>query len=440
MPKKNAYFFTSPRFITRMIAVSSILALSLATGLLFIAPQLSVMIFALAGIALFIGNHTEERRIWESRTEKRVSGLQAQQETLARDVHRNSARIERLKQAVRDVEATQARTPRTFDAFGASGQTAKHTKSDMQSDPAPTLSPLRAKAQNTPSTSAKAQATHSPSPSVSKPIPVQMVANDRPQEGKYNDTLSDIVVKELMHHALKESDIDMFTQPILRLPEGEEKFYEVYGRIKARKDSYLPASRFLRFAREDGLMRRFDLLVLMHCLNSIKDRARHDSKRSFFMNIEPRSLKDREFMNALLSFLAKNRTMAPQLILELPQGAFQNRDHRSAKILNGLKALGCSFSIDHVQNFDFDVMDLHNAQVRFVKVRAGMMIHALSDHRKRTQILRLKRQMESNGIGVIVERIENGKMLDALAPYAVKYGQGYLFGQPHLHTSMREAA
>ncbi len=42
----------------------------------------------------------------------------------------------------------------------------------------------------------------------------------------------------------------------------------------------------------------------------------------------------------------------------------------------------------------------------------------------------LKRKLEGNGIGFIVERIENERDLKELLDYDINYGQGYLFARP----------
>lgn len=439
MANKRSPLFASPRFMTRSIAVAGILALSVATGMLFISAQMSLIIYAFAGMALFIGNHIDERRTWESKTEARVGAMQKSQNALHDTVERHSADIRALKATLGKTEgAVPSSRPK---AQAEAPPKRRATDQDMTE---------RAK-----SYSKLLRAEHTPPP-VRKPVktstadkpnaPIHLAANDGAHSTdsarSYNDTLSDIVMKELVQHAVSHKEIEVFAQPIVRLPRGEVRFYELYGRIKARKDSYVPASRFLDFARKDGVLQDIDNQILMHSLSMLKYSGLEQREASFFINVEAHSIKNSGFMNLLLAFLSKNRSLARHVVLELPQHVFDERDQKMAKILTGLKSLGCSFSLDHVTHFNFDVADLHNAQVRFVKLRADMSAKAMRDPRQQNAFQRAKRQMESNGIGVVFERIEDQRMLDAIAPCQPHYGQGYLFGRPDLshHYNLRKAA
>ncbi len=439
-PKPSKKSIISARFMTGGIAVLSVVALTLATGMLFIEPQLSLMIYALSGMALFIGNHLSEQKKWGLRTNKRITGLQKQQDILAQQMKRNAERIALLKVQVAKISVA------TISSSAPPKKTSKKTVS-LKASPVKEvlLKKMRAKvlqasAPSKPSSVSRPKALIKPllqKAPKARPSPALVIANDRKTGKGFNDTLSDIVVKELMQHAVKENDIEMFVQPILRLPNGETKFYEVFGRVRAREGAYIPASRYLRFARGAGVVRQIDNQVLMHCLKGLKATQSMAKSPAFFINVEPHSIKDPTFMRILLGFLAKNRSLAKKLVIEIPQDLFEGRDRNTSKILDGLKTLGCSFSMDHVQHLQLNLNDLHQSQVRFVKIRAEMMLQAAQNPRRSNDFLRVKRLLESNGIGVIVEKVENERMLESLEHFGLHYGQGYFFGRPNTSQSYR---
>jgi len=432
--KRGNSFFGSLRFATRTIAVCSVLALVLATGMVFISPVLALMIYALTGMALFFGNSMEERKEWEDKARNAFQTLQRRYDNLVLQVDKNkgaisglSREVERVAEKLEIVESEHKRDRVQMPSFQelvrkADAGTKQGAKAKKRASGAETKKPELAYKKGE--------------------IPVQVVANDQKRAQSYNDTLSDIVVHELLTHAVKDKDIALFMQPIVRLPAGETKFYEVFGRIRAREGAYISAARYMKFAREDKVLGAIDQQVLLHSLKALRERASGEDMPSFFLNIESASLRDMQFMDLLLAFLAKNRTLAQKLVLEIPQAEFENRDHKTGKILQGLRALGCAFSLDHVENMNMDVVDLVKMRVRFVKIPAMTLAEKMQNQRSLAAVQKLKRQLETNGIGVIAERVENLKVLDGLSRYHLNYAQGYLFGRPDTqqHYSLRRAA
>jgi len=137
-------------------------------------------------------------------------------------------------------------------------------------------------------------------------------------------------------------------------------------------------------------------------------------------------------MGKLLSFFAKNRSLADKLVFEMPQAVFHDLPVSVLKIMHGLSQLGCSFSLDHVTSLDEDIRDLQRFNVRYLKASADMFADAAKDERKYKAIMKAKRMLEGNGIGLITEKIEDEAMMRSILDFELHYGQGYLFGRPDL--------
>jgi len=414
------------QIVIGVIALFGISALVLATGLLFSNPHLALVVYALGGIILFTGNHVAEQKAWQNFAQTRLSWLNKKYSEMTNKVNTNHHRLELLEAQVARISMAQKKAMTSY-ASRSSKSLLRQIRSNVQKPSTSRAMPSRLSSPN----------KESPTPLKSKRIapPMHMAANDRNishlrHKEPVDNTLSDIVVKELLHHAVKEKDIALFVQPIVRLLDNEVKFYEVFGRVRAREGAYIPAARYMGFARHSGIMENIDHQVLMHCLKGLNATRGAISSPIFFLNVEPRSIQDPEFMNAFLTFLENNTTLAKSLILEIPQLFFEQRERKTDKILHGLKALGCSFSLDHVRNLHIDLEDLHRTQVRFVKISSRMMLQSMQDVRTRNHMVRVKRLLENNGIDVIVEKIESETMLESLQRFEIRYGQGYLFGRP----------
>lgn len=247
-----------------------------------------------------------------------------------------------------------------------------------------------------------------------------------------DQSLSDMVVRELVHHAVRNNRVDVFIQPILRLPQRQTKYYEMFARIRAKAGVYLPAKRFMTLAAEENVMNTIDNMLLLNGLQALKKNHELNRVSSFFINIKPATIRDQIFMRDLLSFLSQNRELAPSLIFEMRQSDFEFLSSGEQKILDGLAQLGCGLSLDHLRTIPEDIKLLQGRKIRFVKIEAEKMLQATKSDREFADIMRRKRKLEANGIGVIIEKIENESDLLELLDFNINYGQGFLFGKPDL--------
>ena len=88
--------------------------------------------------------------------------------------------------------------------------------------------------------------------------------------------------------------------------------------------------------------------------------------------------------------------------------------------------------MDQVTDMQFDLLNLTDRNIRFVKIE-GEMLQSLNDpDGGLAGVGALKQTMDSAGIDLIVEKIETEQMLVELLDYSIDFGQGYLFGEPRL--------
>jgi len=257
-----------------------------------------------------------------------------------------------------------------------------------------------------------------------------LIANDDPFAD--HASLSDMVVQELVKNAVENERIDIFVQPIVRLPQRKAVAYEVYARIRAKAGLYVPAGRYMELARRQNFAGAIDNLLLIRTLEMLKEQAKSGLDTQFFVNIEPASLKNGKFMRGLLSFLANNRTMAKKLVFEMPYKDFKTLPTPILQIMDALAMLGSTFSLDHVQDTDIDMRALLKHHVRYLKMKGDWMLTHTKSDLDFTHLWRMKQKLEANGIRVIADRIESDATLLELFDFDPHYGQGFLFGKPDM--------
>lgn len=245
--------------------------------------------------------------------------------------------------------------------------------------------------------------------------------------------MSDLIVRELIHTSVKNKKIDVFFQPVFRLPAKMPVCYEVFARIRAKQGVYIPASRYLNLARADSMMGEIDNMLLMQCLQTMKDKKKSTTLSfGFFINLNPEMLREKIFMGNLLGFLGKNTQIAKNIIFEISQDDFRAMKKSEKEILLGLTRIGCVLSLDHVTEIPENIGELQQFKIRFIKLKASLLLDAAKTGRAFSEHLKKKRKLETNGIGVIIEHIESAAELTQLSEYNIRYAQGYVFGYPSL--------
>ncbi len=251
--------------------------------------------------------------------------------------------------------------------------------------------------------------------------------------GDYSDT----VVTELIHHAVHNDRIEIFAQPIVRLPSRRLVYLELFARIRARAGVYLAADRYRELAEKQTLITDVDHLLLIHVLDSIRADARRNVEIGYFINISADTLKDPAFMGDLLEFIKRNRELSQYLIFELQQAEFNKLTDQVVAVIRALGQTGCRFSIDNIDNPNLDVTKLQKMKIEFIKLDAGKLISLTMTAEGETMINRLKTRLDSANITLILEKIETEKDMRELLDFEIDYGEGYLFGKPDLEIAYR---
>lgn len=249
------------------------------------------------------------------------------------------------------------------------------------------------------------------------------------------DKFSDTVILELVRHAVRHDHLDIFAQPIVSLPQRKLRMYEVFARLRAHAGSYIPAARYLELAHKEELVPAIDNLLLLRCLQILRDRRNDDNAMPYILNIASATLHDTGFMNDLVTFLAQHRVLASRLIFELPLQDVEDAGKTLIEVLDGLSQLGCRFSVDQVRKRRIDINMLRGRHIRFLKLDAGWLLREAAQDGGPARVHKLKRQMDKSGIDLIVEKIEREPELRELLEYGIDFGQGFFFGKPDLHAA-----
>jgi cyclic-di-GMP phosphodiesterase, flagellum assembly factor TipF len=243
---------------------------------------------------------------------------------------------------------------------------------------------------------------------------------------------------EVVKDALMENRVDLYLQPVMALPQRKTVFYESFSRLRDATGRVIMPAEYLTVAEPGGLVTAIDNLLLFRCVQIVRRLARQDRRVGIFCNISMSSLADEEFFPQFIDLLRANRDLAPALVFEIGQSAFDTRTSVQARNMAKLADLGFRFSLDKVKNLDLDLQDLQRADVKFVKIGAQTLLDELTELEDRL-VLRSMPDLAAEdfallarryGVDLVAEKVENERQVVDILDLDIQLGQGHLFGEP----------
>ncbi len=385
---------------------------------------------ALSGLGGMVVTDIVRRRGWEQKISKQIGALVKGQNRLTQESARNRNDIDALKDGLAD----------TAVAVQSQNKQARNAAASAEARMVKTIAQKLGALGHRPRDDVSSEISYGDDAKVVAFGPAKKkkkAAMKNTADAPYmsDEEFSDTVVLELLRDAVRRDRIDLFAQPVLRIPQRQTTGYELFGRVRARPGIYLPAERFVKLACQDELISVIDNLLLLRTLQLLRRTQKNPAAGTYFLNIAPGTLRDTKFMGDLLAFLGQYKTLARRLVFELSQVDLASLDERILPVLQGLSKIGCRFSVDHVVNGQLGIADLRRHCVSFLRLDARRLMEDASGREGMARLRRIKGQLEAAGIEIIVEKIESERDLREILDYGVDYGQGYLFGKPDFYSA-----
>lgn len=243
---------------------------------------------------------------------------------------------------------------------------------------------------------------------------------------------------EIVREALAENRVDLYLQPVVALPQRKTVFYESFSRLRDPSGGIIMPAEYLAVAEPAGLVTAIDNLLLFRCVQIVRRLARQDRRVGIFCNVSMASLGDEDFFPQFVELLRANRDLAPALIFEVGQAAFDSRTSVQARNMGKLAELGFRFSLDKVSNLDLDLQDLARSEVKFVRIGAQTLLDELTEIGDRLVLRSLPDLAAEDfalltrryGVDLIAEKVESERQVVDILDLDIQLGQGHLFGEP----------
>jgi EAL domain-containing protein (putative c-di-GMP-specific phosphodiesterase class I) len=284
---------------------------------------------------------------------------------------------------------------------------------------------LRAAQLSGPTADPAAAPLAAPPPIVHVPKEPDHIPDETPRDA------AEITLLNGVREAVRANRIDLFLQPIVKLPGKERRFFECYSRLHNVYGEYVLPETYIPVAERAGLIGAIDNALLLRCIQLIQRVQQRNYGFKFFCNISPWTLQDTTFLEAFTNLLMSHREFASSLVFEFPQTAINECRDPVLKYLNELGDIGFTYSMDHVTSLKIDAAALAARHVRFIKLGAEALASAARNGAP-VALADFQQQLNARGITLIAEKIESEEMLETAQSLGVKFAQGFLLGKPAL--------
>jgi len=236
-----------------------------------------------------------------------------------------------------------------------------------------------------------------------------------------------------IHKALDGDQFELLAQPIISLNGKDVRpRFEVLLRMKDDDGNDVPTSALFSAAERYQLMPQIDRWVTSATVGRLAANSDviGDSHAIFSINLSGQSLSDDDILEFIEDELGESGLPAESLCFELTESAAVSKLVKAQAFIDGLRARGCSISLDdfgaglssfaYLKNFNVDTLKIDGSFIRDITDNriSESMVAAI------TQVAKV---MELETVAEYVESDDTRKLIGELG---VDYAQGHAVGRP----------
>jgi diguanylate cyclase (GGDEF)-like protein/PAS domain S-box-containing protein len=234
----------------------------------------------------------------------------------------------------------------------------------------------------------------------------------------------------LVREALETDGFVLYAQPILDLRTDEIVRYEILLRLLDRDGGVIPPGAFLDIAEQFGLSGDIDRWVLRKATEILSNATIAEKGISFAINLSPRTMTDREFLEVISQMPALDVIGPVRLVMEITETAAIYNIHVAKDFLRTLRGRGYEFALDDFGMGFSSFYQLKNLDVDYLKIDGSFIRNLSHDPVDKHLVLAMVHLARSLGKQTIAEFVEDGEILDMLREIGVDCAQGFHIGRP----------
>ena len=238
--------------------------------------------------------------------------------------------------------------------------------------------------------------------------------------------------------ALRTESFQLLYQPIVNLHGDTAENYEALLRMSGSGGELIAAAEFMPVAREAGLSRELDRMVVKRVIAALRDLRAAGRQPTLFVNLSQTALDDEELPILILESLRSSGVKGKSLVFEINESILSARTDETSAFITSQRKIGCRFAADDFGRKGITAMPRQT--VDFIKVDNELLRPLISDKAGQVIVKGLFAAASRDNRRIIVKNVEDAASLSALWAYGIEYVQGNYFQAPDASLSYEFAS
>ncbi|HWA29622.1 MAG TPA: bifunctional diguanylate cyclase/phosphodiesterase [Rhizomicrobium sp.] len=241
-----------------------------------------------------------------------------------------------------------------------------------------------------------------------------------------------VALESELRSALEKSQLDVYYQPIVHLPDENVAGFEALLRWRHPERGLLMPDEFIAHAEETGLIIALGRFALERAASDLAEWQHYfpvDPPLSVSVNVSKRQFRDPDFVSLVRSVLAEHELAPGTLKLEITESAISTSENARAIVLE-LEKLGIGLAIDDFGTGVSTLGQLREVPFDTLKVDKSFLAPAGNGSEGMVilnSIVSLARDLNRT---LVIEGVENSEDLARVKAMDCEYAQGFFYSVP----------
>lgn len=221
----------------------------------------------------------------------------------------------------------------------------------------------------------------------------------------------------------------VWLQPQIHLGTGRCAGAEALLRWRREDGEWISPPKIIDIAGRLGLMPDLSRWILGQTVRTLSELDAQGIEIPVALNLVAEDLHDEDLPHLVAQALATWRVPAPNLVLEVTEGALISDRDRAGRVIQALRALGCGVSLDDFgtgfSSFAY-MRDLPVSELKIDQLFVRDMLRSSRDH---AIVATVQALAHGFGMRVVAEGVEDQPTADELQRMGCDLAQGFLYAR-----------